>query len=95
MNKELGAIRAALERTDGRYGTEYEKQSVGNVEFHHLSREYVIFLLSYVDHLKKEVEVLRQYGNKECTAMADQRLLEDNLGSVTGRCPGSSTGQRS
>lgn len=29
--------------------------------------------------LQREVEILRQYGNKDCTAMADERLWGDNL----------------
>lgn len=27
-----------------------------------------------IKELRKEVEILRQYGNKDCTAMADEKL---------------------
>jgi len=33
-------------------------------------------LQARVDELKKEIEILRQYGNKTCTAMADEVLEE-------------------
>jgi len=33
-------------------------------------------LQKLVDELKKEIEILRQYGNKTCTAMADEVLEE-------------------
>jgi hypothetical protein len=39
--------------------------------------------------LRREVEVLRQYGNKDCTAMADEALEEERAGGVesNGRSP--------
>jgi len=33
--------------------------------------------LSELRHLKREIEVLRQYGNKDCTAQADEALAEE------------------
>ena len=32
-----------------------------------------------IKRMEREVEVLRLYGNKDCTAMADQALKEDKL----------------
>lgn len=32
--------------------------------------------LPQMDILELEVEILREYGNKDCTAMADERLAE-------------------
>ena len=36
-------------------------------------------LKARIKHLEREVEVLRRYGNKDCTAMADQALKEAKL----------------
>ena len=32
-------------------------------------------LVKEVERLQREIRVLRQYGNKDCTAMADEALM--------------------
>ena len=36
-------------------------------------------LKARIQHLEREVELLRLYGNKDCTAQADEALKEDKL----------------
>jgi hypothetical protein len=49
---------------------EYKKLSVPHRVHNELKAENL--------RLKEEVRVLRQYGNKDCTAMADEALKGDN-----------------
>jgi len=37
----------------------------------------VLALLARLERLESEVETLRRYGNKDCTAMADEALKEN------------------
>lgn len=55
------------------------RTSIGNradADFLSESRTAVPMLLEKYDELKNEIEVLRNYGNKDCTAMADEHLKE-------------------
>lgn len=56
-------------------GSEKLPASIASVEddtrFAAAAMNSFIPLLEKVDALKKEVEILRQYGNKDCTALAD------------------------
>jgi len=36
--------------------------------------DYILKLERKIERLQAEVEVLRRYGNKDCTAMADEQL---------------------
>jgi len=47
-----------------------------------LKKEYLVDMpllfaaANRIEELEQEVEVLRDYGNKDCTSMADERLEE-------------------
>lgn len=43
-------------------------------------RNYAMKANDYIDELEREVEVLRLYGNKDCTAMADEALQKGKKG---------------
>jgi len=40
------------------------------------TNKYALELEKQIQSLKDEIEVLRRYGNKDCTAMADEALTQ-------------------
>ena len=56
------------------YNDRYEIANYSQDKFHpELHPVIFIEYLAY-KNLEKEIEVLRKYGNKDCTAMADEEL---------------------
>ena len=52
---------------------EFSAQLIDNFEWR---APIILQAAKQIEQLEQEVEVLRQYGNKDCTAMADERLAE-------------------
>lgn len=59
--------------TEGHYPN--QRQAVVYVPYHHS-----LMLRSKIRQLEREIEVLRLYGNKDCTAMADEVLERERQG---------------
>jgi hypothetical protein len=73
-NKNLRDKVSKLERVIDGINNDFDEISeIEASEFNKLSSDYEELKIEN-KRLKREIEVLRQYGNKDCTAMADEVL---------------------